>query len=332
VTALAIANLTKTYWNRGERVRALDDVSFIVPSARTLAVVGPSGAGKTTLLRVIAGLESADAGGLELSNRSIVRHRPQARRAAMVFQDDALIPHLTLVDNFRLAARARAKTEARIDELARTLGIDRLLRRRPRELSGGERQRASLARALLSDPQVLLLDEPLAHIDPSLRAQVRADVMHVRERFAGPIVYVSHDHAEAMSVADELAILIDGRLEQIGEPQRVYDAPATIRAARFLGTPPMNLLEGVTPFSTGNSIAGVRAENITISDGGEISGRVVRVERTGADALVHVATNFGTIVARCVPSLPLRSGDDVKLAVARDRVVRYDARSGALVA
>ncbi|MGA8386015.1 MAG: ABC transporter ATP-binding protein, partial [Candidatus Cybelea sp.] len=219
---------------------ALDCVSLEVSRGTTLAIVGPSGAGKTTLLRVIAGLLRASSGDVRMDGTSIAALAPQERRAALVFQDDALFDNMTVRENLRFALRRNGGApEVRVTELASSLHVAERLERRPRQLSGGERQRASIARALLSEPSVLLLDEPLAHLDPSLRRSVRDEIIGVRQRFAGPVLYVTHDHVDAMSVGDRLAVLIDGRLEDIGEPQRVYDAPRTLAVARFLGERPM---------------------------------------------------------------------------------------------
>lgn len=311
---------------------AVDDVSFEIASARTLCVVGPSGAGKSTLLRIVAGLERADSGAVGLGDRDVSACGPQARRVAMVFQDAALVPHMSVGDNLRFALHDRAAV-VRVKEVARMLHVEHCLKRRPGELSGGERQRVSIGRALLSDPLALLLDEPLAHVDPSLRAKIRDDVVRVRERFAGPIVYVTHDHAEAMAVADVLAVIIQGRIEQIGDPQDVYDRPANLRVARFLGVPAMNLLHDAGEmFGNPHAIVGVRPENVAIRNGGALRGKVVRCVRTGADAYAYVATPYGEVVARVAPSVPPASGADVELDFSRERAHCYDPKTEELIA
>ncbi|MBV8333059.1 MAG: ABC transporter ATP-binding protein [Candidatus Eremiobacteraeota bacterium] len=301
--------------------RALDGVSLEVPSGKTLAIVGPSGAGKSTLLRVLAGLLRPASGDVALDGIDVGPLLPQRRRIAMVFQDDALFTNMTVRANLRFALRnGRTGAAGRIDETARALHVVQTLDRRPRQLSGGERQRVSIARALLSDPAALLLDEPLAHLDPELRRSVRDEVVGLRQRFAGPIVYVTHDHAEAMSVGDELAILLDGRIEDAGEPQRVYDSPASLAVARFLGDRPMNVVE------RNGAYLAIRPEHVRVNASGEVRGHVVRRETTGADAYVCVATPDGEITARVPASQDVP--DEVALEFPETFVRRFDRRSG----
>jgi ABC-type sugar transport system ATPase subunit len=272
---LATRALLVSYAARG--APALDRISLEVAAGKTLAVVGPSGAGKTTLLRAIAGLLPVHGGDVLLGGESVARLPPQERRIALVFQDDALFANMTVRQNLRFAQRRGASAGAGA-ATATALHVDQHLDRRPRQLSGGERQRASIARALLSDPLALLLDEPLAHLDPSLRRSVRDEVIGLRQRFTGPILYVTHDHVEAMSVGDNLAVLVEGRIEDVGEPQRVYDSPRTIAVARFLGERPMNLL------ADGAAVVGIRPERVELAGNGALRGRIARREPTGADA------------------------------------------------
>jgi multiple sugar transport system ATP-binding protein len=322
--ALATHDLVASYAN-GAR-RALDCVSIAVDPGRTLAVVGPSGAGKTTLLRAIAGLIRLGGGDVTLDGRSIVKSAPQARRIALVFQDDALFNNMSVRGNLRFALRANSPaSQGWLDETAAALHIGALLDRRPRELSGGERQRASMARALLSDPLALLMDEPLAHLDPSLRRSVRDEVVGLRERFPGPIVYVTHDHAEAMGVGDKLAVLVDGRIEDAGDPQRVYESPRTVDVARFLGDRPMNLLDG-------NPVTGIRPEHVAVVAVGEVRGRVTRRESTGADAYLLVETPRGQIAVRVPAGFSARPNDVVGLDFPAEFVRRFDRVSGLAIA
>jgi sn-glycerol 3-phosphate transport system ATP-binding protein len=322
---LRARDLVVSYRNDGKR--ALDGVSIDVPAGRTLAIVGPSGAGKSTLLRAIAGLQPLRSGEVTLDGKNLNGEPPQARRIALVFQDDALFANMTVRGNLRFALRSRSpRGETAIAETAAALHVAPLLDRRPRELSGGERQRASMARALLSDPVALLMDEPLAHLDPSLRRSVRDEVLGVRERFPGPIVYVTHDHAEAMGAGDELAVLMDGRIEDRGEPQRLYDAPRTIGVARFLGDPPMNLI------NDGAQIVGIRPEHVRVVAGGELRGRIARRESTGADAFLLVETARGAMTVRVPAAAAAQPSDEIQLALPPEHVRRFDAASGVAIA
>ncbi len=247
---------------------------------------------------------------------------PQARRIAMVFADDALLAHLSVEQNLRFVMRKR--DESRLIELAKAFGINRLLDRRPAQLSTGERQRASIARALLSDPDVLLLDEPFAALDPDLRVRLRDEVLHVRELFSGPIILVTHDHTDAMAVADDIAVLIDGTIHDLGQPQRVYDHPATLQVAMFFGERPMNSI----PEWQGDrsAVAAFRPERVRIASDGRFQGTVQRIERMGADAYVHVLTQgYGLILTRLSSRELPALGDPLTLDVANEDVCIYRA-------
>lgn len=328
VTAQA---LCKSFHGARGRRAALDGVSFRAGDGQTLVVLGPSGAGKSTLLRVLAGLEAPDSGVLRIGQRDVLPLPAHDRRVALVFQDDALFPHLSIYDNLAFSLRVRGADSAtvrrRVGEVAALLSIDGHLRERPARLSGGERQRAAIARAVLNDPHVLLLDEPLSHLDPQLRVQVRAQFVRFRKHFAGPVVYVTHDHTEALTIADRLAILIDGRIAQCDEPQRVYDAPADVRVAAFLGSPPMNLLDD------GATVLGIRPEHVRLSAGADVRGTILACERTGADCYVRVASERGELSAR-VPQEwhgHVRTGERIGLIFPAQHVCRFDAASGVLL-
>jgi ABC-type sugar transport system ATPase subunit len=303
---------------------ALDDVTLAIDGARTLAVVGPSGAGKSTLLRAIAGLVGVSSGTIELDGHDIARDTPQERRIAIVFAEDALLAHRTVERNLAFVAR----DPSQIDDVIETLGIGAFRGRRPSELSSGERRRVSIARALLAQPRALLLDEPLAPLDPELRALVRDELLHVRERFDGPMIFVTHDHADAMTVADTLAVLIDGRIEDSGDPQRVYDRPRTVRVAGLLGTRPMNLLSGAMFGLGDDTIVGVRPERVRVASGGVFRGEVRRVERTGADGYIHVVGDAASIVARVDASDVVAVGTSVACAFADADMRRFDRSTG----
>jgi ABC-type sugar transport system ATPase subunit len=324
LATLEIRNLVVRY---DDGHAALDGVSVSVDRGRTLAVIGPSGAGKSTLLRAIAGLIEPQSGEIALDGRSLRGLTPQRRRTALVFQDEALFATMSVRANLSFALRERRNGEQRVEELARALDIERHLDRRPADLSGGERQRVSIARALLSDPAALLLDEPLAHLDPELRGRVRDEVFGVRERFAGPVIYVTHDHAEALAIGDDVIVLIDGNVEDAGEPERVYDAPQTVRAAAFLGERPMNLFDAAILDPNDRTVFGIRPEFIVLAAQG-VSGVIRRRELTGADVYLHVETACGVLLVRVRATSDERVGDRVALAFPSEHVRRFDRASG----
>ena len=313
----------------GQNVPAVDGVTVDVDTGKTLAIVGPSGAGKTTLLRALAGLVPVTSGTVAVGDRDVSELPPQKRRIALAFSDDALVPTMSVRANLALVRRpgSGAGTDD-IERAARAVHVAQHLDRRPRDLSSGERQRAALARALLSEPDVLLLDEPLAHVDPSLRRQLRDELLGLRERFAGPILYVTHDHVEAMNVADELAVLIDGRVADRGSAQRVFDSPRTAAVARFLGEPAMNV------FCLESGTLGVRPEHVrvTAEQDAPLIGEISRCERSGADALIFVTTQAGEIVARVACEQAMPQGTRVGLTYDAAHVRHFDSGSGEALA
>ena len=319
---LVVRDLTVSY--SGRTKPAVTRVSLAIAPGRTLALVGPSGAGKSTLLRAICGLVPSIAGRVFLDGRPIVDLPPQRRRIAMLFSSDALVRTMSVRKNLELVARGDARQ--RIDTYASTLHITEHMKRRPGRLSTGERQRASIARAMLSDPAALLLDEPLAPLDPDLRIRVRDEILHVRERFKGPVLFVTHDHVDALAVADELAVLIDGRIEDSGDPQRVYDRPATLRVATMLGARPMNVVDGGL-FARPGALVGFRAERARIADG-QLRGNVVRIERTGADAYVHVRVPQEVVLVRVPPSDAPTLGAQISIDVPAAYRCFYDPGTG----
>ncbi|MGH9862287.1 MAG: ABC transporter ATP-binding protein, partial [Candidatus Acidiferrales bacterium] len=242
--SIRLENVSKLYG----RTPALDRLSLEVKAGEMLVLLGPSGCGKSTTLRVVAGLETPSAGEIILGDRRITHLPPQDRNVAMVFQNYALYPHMTVAENigYPLRVRRRAKEEiaTEVRRLAAMLEIGPLLARRPRELSGGERQRVALARAIIRHPAAFLMDEPLSNLDANLRLQMRAELKSLQQRLAATTLYVTHDHAEAMTLAHRIALLREGCLQQLGTPLELYRQPANQFVAGFLGTPPMNFLAG----------------------------------------------------------------------------------------
>ena len=228
-------------------VEAVRSLSLEVADGELMVLVGPSGSGKTTALRMLAGLEALDAGEVAIDGRMVNRVAPRERDVAMVFQDYALYPQMTVRDNMAFGLRRRGMERSEIDrrvgETSRTLGLDELLKRRPRELSGGQQQRVALGRALVREPRVLLMDEPLSNLDAQLRVQARGEVRRLQQEVGTTTVYVTHDQVEALTLGDRIAVMNEGRLEQVGTPEELYEQPANRFVGGFIGSPPMSFLE-----------------------------------------------------------------------------------------
>ena len=320
MVAIATDRLTKVF---DDGTVAVDQVTLEAASGEFLVLLGPTGCGKSTILRLVAGLETATSGHVLIGGRVVDDLPSRERRLAMVFQDYALYPHLTVAQNigFPLRVRHEAATDIanRVNEVAEQLGITDLLRRLPDALSGGERQRVAMARAIVRQPHAFLLDEPLSNLDAGLRAELRADVAALARRLAVTTIYVTHDQAEAMSMADRVAVLRRGVLQQAGPPQEVYNDPATVFVAAFLGMPRTSLLEGAV-YATGDRVVidlgsqvvelpaddplralhtdrvtvALRADGLSLAPPGHtgpaLSGTVRVVEHLGHEALVHVDT------------------------------------------
>ena len=295
----------------------IDDGSFCV-------LLGPSGCGKSTTLRIIAGLESATAGAVRIDGRDVTSLPPARRGIAMVFQNYALFPHLDVADNitFGLSVRrtSAAETAERLQRVAALLGLEALLGRRPGQLSGGQQQRVALGRALVAEAKVCLMDEPLSNLDAQLRQERRHELRELQQRLALTVVYVTHDQTEAMSMADQVVLLNRGRIEQVGAPRELYARPATAFAARFIGTPPMNLVALQGDRIAGSDVAaglsaatlGVRPESIRFDDAG-VPATVQGVEYLGADLVLRCGVGTQTLLVRAAGQHHARAGDAVRL-------------------
>ncbi|NEE00214.1 ABC transporter ATP-binding protein [Phytoactinopolyspora halotolerans] len=322
--------LTKTYG----RVSAVDGVDLEVAVGEFVTVVGPSGSGKSTLLRLIAGLEAPDVGGVWIDGLDMSRVPPHRRSVALVFQDYALYPHLTVVENilFGLRVRRVPRAEARrqAGEAAEQLGLADVLDRYPDQLSGGQRQRVALARALVRAPSAYLLDEPLAGLDAQLRLSTRADLLALHRDLGATTVHVTHDQAEAMTLGDRVVIMAGGRIRQAGPPQEVYDRPADTFVAGFLGSPPMNIVPGGGVLGGGAATrVGVRPEDLRVDDDGPIETTLEAVESLGNETILVTRCADGTrLVARAAPRLGLAAGDPVRLCPDPERIHLFDANSG----
>jgi ABC-type sugar transport system ATPase subunit len=320
---LSLRNLWKSYLEK----TVLEGVSLDVADGEVVTVLGPSGCGKSTLLRLIAGLDRPDTGEIHIGGRSVDRLEPKDRDVAMVFQSYALYPHMTVYDNIAVALRLRrvpaAEVRSRVDAAARSLGIGHHLERRPRELSGGERQRVALARALVREPRVFLLDEPLSNLDALLREHARAELKALFRRTAATVVYVTHDQVEALTLSDRVAVMRAGRLEQVGTPAEIYERPATVFVAGFVGSPRMNLVAGGLLGEEEATTIGIRPEDVSLMADGTLEMEVVLREPLGRDHLLLLRR--GTLELRAL--VPPGGAEGGSVRVARDprRWHRFDA-------
>jgi ABC-type sugar transport system ATPase subunit len=289
-------------------VEVLHGIDLTVARDELLVVLGPSGAGKSTLLRVVAGLHPATRGRVLIAGRDVTRLRPGRRNVSMVFQSYALFPHLTAAENIAFGLIVRDTPKAVARERARAaadaVGCAHLLDRRPGQLSGGERQRVALARALVREPDVFLLDEPLSNLDLELRVETRAELKALHGRVGRTLLHVTHDQTEALVLGDRIAVLRDGRIEQVGTPDEIWRTPATTFVARFVGSPAMNLVPADGPLRSPDRPAepghqiGIRPEAVVLGDPGGPEGTVERVEVVGEDAYVYTRLGEHLIAAR----------------------------------
>ncbi len=294
------------------------DFSLEVEDGEFVVLLGPSGCGKSTTLRLLAGLEAPDAGDLRIDGRSVLRVAPRDRDVAMIFQDYALYPHLSVRENlaFGLEARHVPDAPARVAETAELLALTSLLDRKPAALSGGQRQRVAVGRAIARRPRVFLFDEPLSNLDARLRTQMRMEFQRLHRRLRTTSLYVTHDQVEAMTLGDRIVVLDKGVIQQVGTPQEVYDRPANRFVAEFLGTPPMNFIA-----IDGRTI-GIRPEDVTFSDNGDLRGEVEFLERLGSETLVHLRVGESRVIVRHRGTAP-SPGDSCGLRFDPVRVRRF---------
>ena len=329
-------------------VRAVDDVSLRAEEGRFLVLLGPSGCGKSTVLRLIAGLEDVTRGRIRIAGRDVTRLDPEKRRISMVFQSYALFPHLTVAENivFGLKVRrtAKAEREARLARVAELVGLSEQLARKPAQLSGGQRQRVALARAVVAENRICLMDEPLSNLDAQLRHGMRVEIRALQERLGMTVFYVTHDQVEAMSMADRIILMREGRIEQEGTPEELYARPATMFAARFIGTPAMNLVAladgaagavirgadgaAVLPGRGAGRMLGLRPEHIRLLGEGGVPGAVSNAEYHGADTVLTVRVGEETLLVRTPGRVPLGENAGVRLGWEPEDMHLFDAASG----
>jgi ABC-type sugar transport system ATPase subunit len=316
----------------------VDGVSLDVADGEFLALVGPSGCGKSTLLRLVAGLDTVSAGEVRIGGVVVNDVPPGARDVAMVFQSYALYPQMTVFENLAFALRVRGvrgeALRARVHAAAETMALTPLLDRRPAALSGGERQRVAVGRALVRDPAVFLFDEPLSNLDAALRVQVRRELAALHQRTRGTTLYVTHDQVEAMTLADRIAVIAGGRVQQVATPAELYARPANLFVATFIGSPAMNVLRGADAEAIGAPAGvdvGVRAEDLTLDGAAALRGRVEGVEYLGHEQLVHVRVGAASLVVRHAASAAPQVGEPVGVRIARAAWHCFDAATGARV-
>jgi len=341
VTCDTGVELTAVHAGYGEQI-VLRGVDLTVARGELLVVLGSSGAGKSTLLRVVAGLEPVAEGQVRIAGRDVTRLRPGLRNVSMVFQSYALFPHLTVADNigFGLAVRdiPKAGIRERVRSAAEAVDCAHLLARRPGQLSGGERQRVALARALVREPDVFLLDEPLSNLDAELRLRTRTELRALHDRVGATMLHVTHDQTEALVLGDRVAVLRDGRIEQVGTPEEIWRRPTTSFVARFVGSPSMNLLpaDGPLPVPGGPRDAahqvGVRPEAVRLGDPEGVTATVRRVEVVGEDTYVHLALDEHEVVARVPTDARPKPGDAVTVTARPADLHVFDAATGRRVA
>ncbi len=309
-----LVSLKKIY---DKDVVGVEDLSLEIEDKEFCVLVGPSGCGKSTTLRLIAGLETLTSGELYIGEKRVNDIPPKDRNIAMVFQDYALYPHMTVYNNMAFALKLRKyprnEIETRVMDASRILGIDELLPRKPRALSGGQRQRVAVGRAIVRNPDVFLFDEPLSNLDAKLRVSMRSELKNLQKKLSVTTVYVTHDQVEAMTMGDKIVILDKGRIQQTGDTKTLYEKPANIFVAGFIGTPSMNFFEGIVsegffksegnikiPLENtgGRLTVGVRPEDISIDDKSEIRARIKLIEALGNEALIHISIGKQTTVLR----------------------------------
>jgi ABC-type sugar transport system ATPase subunit len=332
-------------------VEVVPGVNLDVSEHEFVVLVGPSGCGKSTILRMIAGLEEPTSGDIVIDGAVVTQREPKDRDIAMVFQDYALYPHMTVSENMAFALRyrhvKRADISRRVAEVARMLEIEPLLQRTPRQLSGGQRQRVAMGRAIVRDPKLFLFDEPLSNLDAKLRVQMRTELRKLRDAVPTTTIYVTHDQVEAMTLADRIVILNHGRIEQIGSPEDVYETPATAFVAGLIGAPAMNLLPAVLEQrqlrledgtvlpcprdGARDVLCGIRPENLIWSaapSGPCLHGIALTVEPLGADTLVTFLVGTTEIAARLPPRTVRRAGERLTLMLDPAGVHVFDRANG----
>ena len=362
---VVLKDVTKIYPGN---VKAVDSINLHIKDREFCVLVGPSGCGKSTTLRMIAGLEEISGGTVAIGNRVVNDVPPKDRDIAMVFQNYALYPHMTVYDNMAFGLKLRkfkkSDIDARVQDAAEILGIKELLDRRPKALSGGQRQRVAVGRAIVRKPEAFLFDEPLSNLDAKMRVQMRAEISKLHTRLETTMIYVTHDQVEAMTMADRIVIMKDGHIQQCADPLTVYDKPANIFVAGFIGTPPMNCFSGalikddgvlkfktdyvaiplldewkeaLEPFVDKQVVFGIRPEDLGSEEAEreeaspKVTAKVEVVEPMGSETYLYLVIGDDSFIARVDSHRKVNVGDEVQLAIAMQKAHVFDAESENLI-
>ncbi len=332
MAAISLSHIQKTYGKGAKANTVIQDLSADIQDGEFVVIVGPSGCGKSTLLRMVAGLEEISSGTLSIGARVVNDLEPAQRDIAMVFQNYALYPHMSVFENMayglKIAKVPEGEIRARVDKAAGILELSHLLERKPRELSGGQRQRVAMGRAIVRQPQVFLFDEPLSNLDAKLRAQTRLEIQKLHRELGITSLFVTHDQVEAMTLAQRMIVMNGGHMEQFGTPEEVYNRPASTFVASFIGSPPMNLLRHA-PGTPEGRILGIRPEHLHLTPGQGWSLQVETVELLGAERLVHARLGQESLTIRLDESVAAPApGQTFEASARADRLHQFDASTG----
>ena len=336
MASLSFVDVIKRYPQGRQSLQVIHGVNATVADGEFVVIVGPSGCGKSTLLRMVAGLEEISQGSILIGQRVVNDVEPAERDIAMVFQNYALYPHMSVFDNMAYGLKIRKvpveEIRRRVHQAAAILELEALLERKPRQLSGGQRQRVAMGRAIVRQPQVFLFDEPLSNLDAKLRAQTRLEIQKLHRELGITSLFVTHDQVEAMTLAQRMIVMNAGRVEQFGTPEEVYNRPASTFVASFIGSPPMNLLQAA-PGAVPCRILGVRPEHLSLTPGQGWRVIVESIELLGAERLVHARLGQERLTIRVDESVAVPDvGGDLDISPRLDRLHHFDAGSGLRVA